>query len=67
MINRPVQRLHMLEAHRDSVLNERNSSESTSVERDERGADVQNDVRAPADVQREMNDCPSLVGEDVQA
>ena len=67
MINRPVQRLHLLEAHRDSVLNERNSSESTSVERNERGADVQDDVRTPADVQREMNDCPSLAGEDVQA
>ena len=29
--------------------------------------DVQDDVRTPADVQREMNDCPSLAAEDVQA
>ena len=48
------------------MLGERNSSESTPVERNERGVDIQNDVRTPADVQREMNDCPSLVGEDVQ-
>ena len=67
MINRPVQKLHLLETHRDSVFSERNSSESTPVKRDERAADIQNNVRTPTDVQREMNDCPSLVGEDVQA
>jgi len=67
MINRPVQKLHLLETHRDSVFSERNSSESTPVKRDERAADIQNDVRIPAGVQKEMNDCPSLVGVDVQA
>jgi len=67
MINIPVQKLHLLETHRDSVFSERNSSESTPVKRDERAADIQNDVRIPAGVQKEMNDCPSLVGVDVQA
>ena len=55
MINRPVQKLHLLETHRDSVFSERNSSESTPVKRDERAADIQKNVRTPADVQREMN------------
>ena len=67
MINRPVQRLHLVEAHRDSVLDERNSSVSTLVGRDKHGTDVRNDVQLPADVQRDVNDCPSLVGEDAQA
>ncbi|KAL9965607.1 hypothetical protein ACROYT_G029432 [Oculina patagonica] len=67
MINRPVQRLHLLEAHRDSVFSERNSSVTTPIGREENNDDVRNDVRPPADVQRDVNDRPSLVGEDVQA
>ena len=67
MMNRPVQRLHLLEAHRDSVLDERNSSVNTLVGRDEHSTDVRNDVQLPADVRRDVNDCSSLGGEDVQA
>ena len=58
IINRPVQKLHLLEDHKQRVTSKVQSSEN------------RHDVRAEnqfPEVRRVLNDCSSFVGEDVQA
>ncbi|KAL9967288.1 hypothetical protein ACROYT_G025485 [Oculina patagonica] len=60
MINIPVQRLHLLEAHRDSVFSDRNSSVTTPIGREENNDDCCYDVRAR--IQEELDGPGCLLG-----
>ena len=58
IINRPVQKLHLLEEHEQRVTSE--------VQRSENHHEVQTDNQFP-EVRRVGNDCSSFAGKDVQA
>ena len=67
MINRPVQKLHLLEEHKEQVFSDRFLPlDATEVQRDEKPLEVQRN-EDPQEVQRVKNDDSSFVGEDLQA
>ena len=76
MINRPVQRLHLLEEYRDGIQDERKTSAVAAVRTRETASADQKDAQPQlTDVQRSLksrrgqrdsNDVPSLAGEDVK-
>ena len=64
MINRMVQKLQLLEKHKEQATNERFCETETAVQTVGRDSERQNKSH---DDPRDVNDRPSLVGEDVQA
>ena len=66
MINRPVQKLHLLEEYKDKILNERCAPSCTAnVQKMEEPRKCRSG-ETPSQLS-EVNDCPSLVGEDEEA
>ena len=66
MINRPVQKLHLLEEYKDKILNERRApSRTANVQKMEEPRKCRSG-ETPSQLP-EVNDCPSLAGEDEEA